>query len=41
MAIDFSKTVKTPAAAPVPKEETEVIEQYDIVADREQKLMLL
>ena len=41
MAIDFSKTVKTPAAAPVPKEETEVIEQYDIVADREQMNLAL
>ena len=35
MAIDFSKTVKTPPA-PAPKEEPEVVESYDIVADREQ-----
>ncbi len=38
MAIDFSKTTASPAAATAnaPTEEIAVVEQYDIVADREQ-----
>lgn len=37
MGLDFSKAgVKAPAAAPDTKEELAVVEQYDIVADRQQ-----
>lgn len=38
MGLDFSKTAVQPsmAAAPVRREEPEVVEQYDIVADRQQ-----
>ena len=36
MGLDFSKTaVQQPAAAPDTKNEIEVVEQYDIVADRQ------
>ena len=40
MGLDFSKTAQpmqnTMGSAPEPKNEIEVVEQYDIVADREQ-----
>ena len=36
MGLDFSKTAQTPAAVPETKNEIEAVEQYDIVADRQQ-----